>query len=144
VPAGFSEKYGFGFLAEKKGWQWIEARAQKGLLTATVGGFGTYGLLKDTESPSIRKIYPPSNKTINKTKPEISCIIDDDLSGIEDDHDIAILLDGEWLIPEYDYETGKLKTMPRGKLRSGKHQLEITVSDRAGNSRTEKSIFYIK
>jgi hypothetical protein len=142
VPSDYSKKDGLGFLAQKKGWRWIEPKVVNDCLTAAVGGFGTYAILKDTEAPTIRKISPGADKTINNSMPEISCIIDDDLSGIEDDRNITVLLDGEWLIPEYDPEAGRLKTSPRNKIRPGKHQLEITVSDRAGNSRIVKSLFY--
>ena len=47
------------------------------------------------------------------------------------------------MIPEYDPETGILKTAARGPLSEGKHTLEITVSDRAGNRESLISHFFV-
>jgi hypothetical protein len=131
-------------MIKRSGWQWTKAEKSDNRQFSKMSQIGAYALLRDTRAPEVSKIYPGDQKTINSSYPEIKCNITDDLSGIEDDGNISISLDGHWLIPEYDPEQAILKTAPDRKLSQGKHQLEIMVSDRAGNSRMIKTAFYVK
>ncbi|MCX6825756.1 MAG: Ig-like domain repeat protein [candidate division Zixibacteria bacterium] len=141
----YEKNLALGRKINKGGWEWIKPEVNNGWLSIKSYLFGAFAVLKDTEAPLIKKIYPAGGgRTITNNFPQISCRITDDLSGIEDDRNVTVLLDGRWLIPEYNPETTELKTYPDRKLANGKHQLEITVMDRAGNSRTAKSTFYVK
>ncbi len=64
----------------------------------------------------------------------ISFVLKDTLSGIKDDRNITIKLDGKWLIPEYDPVTGICETTPNEPLANGSHHLGIIVTDQAGNT----------
>ncbi|MCX6828776.1 MAG: M23 family metallopeptidase [candidate division Zixibacteria bacterium] len=134
---------GLCHMAGKNGWNWMKSKNESGRVSVKSGFLGTFALLKDDEAPSLKRVSPQNQKTIQNGFPEISCLITDDLSGIEDDNGITILLDGRWLIPEYDPETTVLKTFPDKKLAKGKHTLEITAQDRAGNKKTVKSEFLV-
>ncbi len=137
-------RIGVGRLSEGGRWQWIKPSSVSDRITAKSGKMGTFALLADSEPPRISNLNPSNGSSISSPLPKITCNITDDLSGIDSDEQISILLDGIWLIPEYDPETTQLKTFPRQKLAKGKHQLEITVSDGAGNSREIKSTFFTK
>jgi hypothetical protein len=131
-------------LNKKKIWKWIDSQISSNRITAKSGKTGTFAVLKDTKAPRVKKIYPSKGKTIKSAHPGIGCLITDDLSGIKDDGNITVLLDGRWLIPEYDPETEGLKTYPDRPLANGRHELVINVTDRAGNSRTVYSHFFVK
>lgn len=137
-------KIGIGRLTEAGSWLWINPSFQNDWLAAKSSRLGTFALLTDSEPPRISNVNPSDGSSISSSFPKISCNITDNLSGIESDENISISLDGKWLIPEYDPETTQLKTYPRERLTKGKHQLDIIVSDRAGNSRTIKAAFYLK
>jgi hypothetical protein len=137
-------KVGLCRLGDNNKWSWVDSRIDQNRIYASIRMMGTYAPLEDTQSPRVKKISPLKGSTVKTALPEISCLVGDDLSGIADDRNIRILLDGRWLIPEYDPETEQLTTYPAAPLSDGLHQLTIEVSDRAGNSRTVESQFYVK
>jgi hypothetical protein len=63
----------------------------------------------------------------------VQALVEDDLSGVGNDTMITVLLDGEWIVPEYDTETHRLIARPWQPLPPGEHTLRIEVSDWAGN-----------
>ncbi|HWR83671.1 MAG TPA: hypothetical protein VN285_10230, partial [Candidatus Deferrimicrobium sp.] len=60
------------------------------------------------------------------------------------DRDIIVEIDGQWLIPEYDPETGQVKTKPLEPLSTGNHHLGIQVKDRVGNLTEQYLNFFIE
>jgi len=130
-------------LNDKGRWVWRESVRSRGMITVNSHLMGTFALLKDTESPRVKKIYPPDGKTVFTARPEIRCEITENLSGIENHENIQVYLDGVWLIPEYDPETELMKTCPPEKIADGRHNLKIIVSDRAGNSGTVQTHFFV-
>jgi hypothetical protein len=137
------DKLGFYRLTGKREWFWLDHELDDGRIVSSSRLLGTFAFLKDTKSPRIKKIYPPNGKTVFTGEPDIYCTVTDDLSGISDDKQTVIKLDGRWLIPEYDPETKILQTTPDRYLKDGKHLLEISVTDRSGNNRTVSSSFYV-
>ncbi len=138
-------KVGLYRLNDKKDeWNWLNSEVKNGRLIGQTYLMGTFGVLQDTGGPRIRQLSPKNGKTYNTDFPQISCIITDGLAQIGDDTQIEIYLDGEWLIPEYEPETERLVTYPRRKLKDGRHDLTIKVSDRVGNIRTVQSHFFIR
>jgi hypothetical protein len=137
-------KIGLYRLNSKNKWEWLDAEVDGGMITGRSGWMGTFVVLEDTEAPRVKNISPRSDRTVETAYPMIRCTITDDLSKIGSDDQIAILLDGLWLIPEYDPETTILQTYPRAPLPDGRHELVIKVSDRVGNSRTVHSHFVVK
>lgn len=113
---------------------------------STVGGsvryLSSYTLLEDTLSPEVNRISIHPGARINNKRPRITAVITDDLSGIGDDRDIVMKIDGEWMIPEYDVEKRILSTRPIAPLTPGRHLLSIWVCDRAGNETAVTREFY--
>jgi hypothetical protein len=138
-----SPKIGIGRMGGDGSWQWIKASYNDNWYSAESFKPGKFALIEDNEPPKIFGLHPIDGSTVNSNLPRISFNLTDNLSGIESDENISILLDGKWLIPEYDPETNQLKTSPNKKLDKGKHLLEITVTDGAGNRKTLKSSFVI-
>jgi len=116
-------------------WKYLGRDVDAGgkFMTAKVWSFGPYALIADTTPPKISRVVPGKGAQTGNRRPEITFRIVDDLSGIGSDKDVEILLDGEWLIPEYDPETEMGRTQPQKDLELGKHKLEITARDRVGH-----------
>ncbi|UCD95013.1 MAG: hypothetical protein JSU69_02890, partial [Candidatus Zixiibacteriota bacterium] len=131
-------------LNDKNKWKWVDSEISQNIISAESDFVGTFAVIEDTKSPRVKKIYPPKGKTVKTALPKISCTIEDNLSGIKDDGNVTVLLDGQWLIPEYDPETKRLETYPRSALANGQHDLVIKFSDRAGNERSVFSYFFVK
>lgn len=117
-------------------------------INKVVGGkvryLSSYALLEDTLPPTIAKVSLRSGSRIKSRKPKITAVVNDDLSGIEDDLGIEIRIDGEWMIPEYDVEEKILSTRPHSPLAPGRHLLSIRARDRAGNeAATEREFFVV-
>lgn len=104
-----------------------------GTLSAQSSRLVDVGMKIDTVAPSIRKIFPRNGSRVEKSRPVISAELSDTLSGI--DSDIEVRVDGKWLVPVYDFESGQVTAVPHFDLAPGKHRLDITVADRIGNRR---------
>jgi hypothetical protein len=50
-------------------------------------------------------------------------------------------IDGKWVPAEFDIDTGRFAYRVRGPLGYGKHKLEISASDKQGNSSTRTVYF---
>ena len=96
------------------------------------------------DPPKIKNLNISDGRTYNDFTPIIRFIIEDTVSGIEDDRDIIIKLDGKWLIPEYDPETNRCFAQPMEPLKAGKHHLGIMITDRVGNLTEYYLNFFIK
>ncbi len=128
-------------LYELKGensWSYVgrDLNASDSTVAGRVRYLCSYALLEDTLAPAVNKISIRPGAVIKNKKPRITAVITDDLSGIGDDQDIEIRIDGEWMIPEYDVEKKVLSARPIGPLKPGKHLLSIWARDRAGNETT--------
>ncbi|MCC6963721.1 MAG: M23 family metallopeptidase [candidate division Zixibacteria bacterium] len=86
---------------------------------------------QDTLPPTFRRVRPAANAIVTTAKPAVTFAISDDLSGIRDKIDVYI--DGRWVIPVYDYESGTVMAEPHFNLTRGKHKLEIKAADKQGN-----------
>lgn len=100
---------------------------ENGWAVATSKYFGTYTLKRDEVAPSVQMQSYTSN--IPSSAKEISWLISDDASGI-DDYDLFI--DGKWHLLEYEYKTGKV-TFQRPANFTGKKEVKIVVKDSCGN-----------
>ena len=97
--------------------------------TARVRDFGQFTLAVDSTAPVVKPINFSEGKTLKGTTLKIK--IADDLSGIDT---YRCELNGEWVLAEYDGKTAMLVVDAAGKLRQGKNELRVTVTDGAGNT----------
>jgi len=139
------QKLGLYELTEGGWWRFIDQDLDT--INKTVSGkvryFSAYALLEDTKPPRIEKVYPYNGKKFKQRKPKIKAIVRDGLSDIGSDLDVQVTIDGKWMIPEYDPETKVLVTRPTFPLSYGKHQLLISVKDRAGNRGEARRNFFV-
>ncbi len=129
---------------EKNRWVWLDDNLHGDTLKAASLGGGSFAALFDLDPPEIRHLNIRDSRTYSDPRPLISFLAVDTLSGIDDDQDFLIKLDGKWMIPEYDPNTRRCVTRPLESLSPGKHHLGIMVYDRAGNLTEQYLNFYVK
>lgn len=110
----------------------IERKRENGRIVCTTRqpGYFTFGY--DTIPPTIRRLSPTDGGKATSGV-IVTARLDDDLSGVGDDTMIEVLIDGTWIVPEYDPETHQLKAEPWSRLSRGPHTLVVRVRDWAGN-----------
>jgi len=125
-------------------WVWLEnERYDNWLRTKSLGG-GSFAVVIDYDPPSIKNLNVRANKKYRNANIPIRFELSDTLSGFEDDRNILIKLDGDWMIPEYDPETFICQTAPIKSLEPGEHHLAIIVTDRMGNKVEKYLKFWIR
>lgn len=104
--------------------------------TAQVRDFGQFALTLDTVPPRVKASNFSEGKKL-KTK-TLKVKISDNLAGIDT---YNCYLNNEWILAEYDGKTATLTIDTNGKLRAGKNELRVEVTDGCGN--TTRSSFTI-
>jgi hypothetical protein len=92
--------------------------------------FGTYCVAIDTTAPSIRFLERKKNIVDGST---IRVRVQDDASGIEA---ARVEIDGQWYLSMLRGSTVSLQLKPE-RLRRGKHEIKVTVTDICGNEASE-------
>jgi hypothetical protein len=135
------EKTGLCWLDEKENkWVWLDDNiGDSTMLMASSRGGGPFTAVIDDRPPTISDLSVHEGWNYRNSRPTIQFLLDDEISGIRDDRNISITIDGEWLIPEYEPETKICRSRPLENLSDGPHKLDIVVTDRAGNV-TEQSV----
>ncbi len=129
-----NERSGICWLDEEKDkWVWLDNTFEDNSLQAYSLGGGSFAAAFDRQPPLIKNLTIRGGARYRDPRPAVNFLIDEELSGIEDDRSIRIKIDGKWLIPEYDPETGWCTSRPLEPLDVGSHHLGIVVTDRAGN-----------
>lgn len=110
---------------------------ENGFVKSEIKNFGTFHIRVDTIPPKIT----PMNINDGKTMTGISRIvfkIADQLSGIAT---FTGKIDGKWVLMEYDQKTATLWHRFDEITLPGKHQLELSVADKKGNTSVYKANF---
>lgn len=110
---------------------YLGGEIKNGVISVQANSLAAVTVQQDTLPPTLRRIRPAANAIVSTARPTISFAVSDDLSGIRDRIDVSI--DGRWIIPVYDYESGTVTAEPHFALTKGKHKLEIKVADKQGN-----------
>ncbi|MFC1732355.1 M23 family metallopeptidase [candidate division KSB1 bacterium] len=105
-----------------------------GRTTATsLSSLETVSLIRDVVPPEIFDIQPDEESRITDTTPEIAVWFDDELSGISDEDDIQLFIDGRKIIAEWDPILEKIFYTPAQVLGPGVHTVRFTARDRMEN-----------
>lgn len=101
-----------------------------------------YALIRDDAVPSIFGLSPAEDAVVRTNNPRLQAKITDIGSGFESE-DLRIQLDGRFVIAEWDPERDLLTYKVRKPLHPGSHHMKVLAVDRAGNSVTKESNFYV-
>jgi hypothetical protein len=139
------EKIGLYALEGEKEWGWIGGRydPQTQTLTASISSVGVMAVIADTIGPVISNLNVEDGGRFKSSYPPIRFTVYDQLSGIENDLNFNVTIDGKWIIPEYDPEREAFVSVPHWRLVPGSHVLKIEVHDRCGNRTTLTRAFHI-
>ncbi len=118
--------------AKNDRWVWISNRVSGDTLFGASTGGGFFAALYDTESPKISRLSVAAGGSYADPYQKISFLLEDNLAGIEDDRNIIVKVDGQWLIPEYNPGTKRFTAAPLTPMSDGEHHLAIEITDRAG------------
>ena len=131
--------------AHDKSWGLVGNDIDKTRIKTTINSGGIYSVIKDRKSPSISDIIPTINSTYRHDHFEqIQFQIDDKLSGIKNEGNVHVFLNGEELIVEYNPYRKTVYYNFKNHLDIGSHSLKIEVNDNAGNINSIDGIFFIK
>ena len=112
--------------------QWLPLNAtrnQLGMFEATANRFGGYAFLVDWVPPIINTVFPENSAEVQPERFLILYEITDEGSGVDA---IQLLVDNQSVPFLYEDTTGQLTYLP-SNLEAGRHTLEISAMDRAGN-----------
>ncbi len=105
-----------------------------------IGGPGKYTVACDT-IPPVLDIVSPVNGAAYKNWPKIRFYLHDRHSKIGGEENISILLNGEFILPEWDPEDNIVEAVMHLPPVKGTHILTISVSDRSNNI-TRKALMF--
>jgi hypothetical protein len=117
-------------------WVWAggEYDSARQVLVSPLGGTGLVAVIADTSAPVIADLNVDQWENVKISHPTVRFTMTDELSGIENDLNFDVTIDGKWMVPEYDPERGNFISKTYWMLTGGRHELNITVHDRCGNT----------
>lgn len=108
------------------------------IATIKTRNLGTYVLAQDVTPPTIQLQYLKEGDLVSSFT-TISCIIKDDLSGI---NTYNAYINNQWILMEYDYKKAQLTfDCADATFISGKNQFKLEVSDEIGNTSVFETYF---
>lgn len=105
-------------------------------LTASFNTLGTVQLLIDTIPPNIRLVNWQSGQSFTTDAIELKLLCSDETDGVSS---FRAELDGQWLL--FDRKGNDFNLSIPENCKPGKHQLAISITDVAGNSRQQSYSF---
>lgn len=123
-------------------WVYLGSNLQTdGSIHASSGYFGSFCVMADSVAPVIKPVAFTDGGTFGSRATRIAVKVSDDFSGIESKK-IMMMLDGLWVLGEYDAKTGRVTYRWRTRPSKGKHILEVLAYDKAGNQRQKEFTVY--
>ena len=86
----------------------------------------------DTIAPEI-EIKSPRNGKTYQSNPKIRLHLKDTISGIGNEEDISLSMDGNYVLQEWDPEEDDLIGTLENDISKGNHVFSVSVRDRSGN-----------
>ena len=111
---------------------------ENGYIRAELRNFDSFYITIDTIAPTIVPVNISDGRNMGSAS-RIQFRISDNLSGIDS---FTALIDGRWILMEYDFKTGALWHRFDGSIPAGKHQLQLIVSDKKANTSIYNAVFY--
>jgi hypothetical protein len=109
-----------------------------GFIKAELKNFDSFYVSIDTISPKIIPLNIGNGANLAGTS-KIQFKISDNLSGVDS---FSALLDGRWVLMEYDSKTGSLWHRFDDSIVKGKHDFQLIVSDKKNNTAMFHAVFY--
>lgn len=111
---------------------------ENGYVKAELKTFDSFYIALDTMAPKIIPVNIRNGISLTSAS-RIQFRISDNLSGIDS---FTALLDGRWVLMEYDSKSGSLWHRLDDLIAKGKHDFQLIVSDRKNNTAMYHIVFY--
>ena len=111
---------------------------ENGYVKAELKTFNSFYITLDTVAPKIIPVNIRDGINLASVS-RIQFRISDNLSGIES---FSALLDGRWVLMEYDSKSGTLWHRMDDFLSKGKHDFQLIVNDKKNNTAMYHAVFY--
>lgn len=111
-------------------------------LQAKTRRLGKFVIASDTIPPYLEILSPKAGLSY-KQNPEIVIDLYDEHSGIDNEENISLLLDGKFVLPEWDPEDKSVIAYLDYTLPKGNHILTVSINDRCGNIKRRAVYFSI-
>ncbi len=128
---------GLYYLDPKHGWTFIPASQdpQKTTFTARVTSMEKFTLARDTVPPVLLPAQRISGGILHSRNGYLTFVVKDEMSGIQKESQIEVLVNGRWTLFDYDPEED-IVTLRLPAAKSGVQKLQIRVVDNSGNVTT--------
>jgi len=126
------------------GWRFISDECDGRTFRGRLGGSGYVAVLEDRHAPYVAATSPKPGRAVDTARPLIVGRVQDKGSGIEGSDSIVMTIDGIRVYAEYDYEGEKVSYRPHNPLTPGKHTVNLSVTDRGGNTRAIDWAFTVR
>ncbi len=114
-------------------WSREDTRREGGKLVITTRRFGTYAILEDATAPLIAEVTPSEGYRAQTRRPHIRATVKDHGSGVSG---VRVTCAGKWLLTAYDPERSRIEWERDEDLPSGTQEVEIRITDAAGNTKS--------
>lgn len=111
---------------------------ENGYVIAELKTFDSFYVTLDTIAPKIIPVNISNGANLTSAS-KIQFKISDNLSGIDS---FSALLDGNWVLMEYDSKTNSLWHHLEKSISKGKHDFQLIVSDKKNNTAMFHAVFY--
>jgi hypothetical protein len=111
---------------------------ENGYVKAELKTFDSFYVVLDTIAPKIIPVNISNGANLTSAS-KIQFKISDNLSGIDS---FSALLDGNWVLMEYDSKTNSLWHHLEKSISKGKHDFQLIVSDKKNNTAMFHAVFY--
>ena len=120
---------------DRKGWTFIDNNLNiaNRTISARVLSLEDFAIILDEEPPILQIHAPRPNAVLQNHRPQISVEVKDSTSGFASEQSLALRLDGQLVIAEYDPERDVVQYKPKRDLAPGAHKLSVRAEDRCGN-----------
>ncbi len=134
IPAGEAqlERLGIYGLSPKGVWKFLDndRRKVEGYVTGSSPRLERYVMRRDSEPPRVTWLSPAA--ATSQRRPTFKLSVRDELSGF-DDRSVNLMVDGQFVLMEYDPEASTVFGSPDDPLTAGEHQVAMTLRDFCGN-----------
>lgn len=129
------DKYLVVKINSKGGKKSVGGELKNGFVETVTGDFGNFAVWIDTIAPNVKPSNFKENKIIHKNQKTLKFSVSDNLSGVDTYNGY---LNGEWVLLEFDGRRATLIYNIDEKLKKGKNEMKIVVTDAKNNKKTAK------
>ncbi|MFC1628445.1 peptidoglycan DD-metalloendopeptidase family protein [Gemmatimonadota bacterium] len=125
-------------------WFYLGGELDGDLVRIAISGLGPFAVLADTTRPELILLSPRDGSVLRSDRPRIQYEIDDNATGISDESQIVLRLNGTQVVAQYDPQRDRLTWQSREPLEPGEYWLLLEVTDGAGNTGRINSRFTVQ